>query len=69
LEADPGRFARLMVGSVGLDQLDDLAELGIVNPPTPHRRLAADPHLERYVVQYAEDGDAERGASRARIGQ
>ena len=36
---------RLLVGSMGLDQLEDLEELHILEPAIPHRSLALDPHL------------------------
>jgi hypothetical protein len=36
---------RLLVGSIGVDQLEDMAELHILKPAIPHRRLALDPGL------------------------
>jgi Domain of unknown function (DUF1704) len=55
LQEDSTRFDRLMVGAAGIHQLDNLAELGIVSPPTAHRRLATDPALESYVMQFVDD--------------
>jgi hypothetical protein len=68
LQEDPTRFDRLMVGAVGLHQLDDLAELGIIAPPTSHRRLATALDLERYVMQFAEDPAAGRGSAESEAG-
>ncbi len=45
-------FEQVMVGSVGLHHLGDLAELGIMKPTIPHRRLATDPNLEKYISQF-----------------
>jgi transcriptional regulator with XRE-family HTH domain len=53
LKEDKTAFERLMVGSVGLNHLGDLAELGITKPAIPHRRLATDPDLEKYISQFA----------------
>lgn len=53
LEKDPTVFERLMVGSVGLQHLADLAELGIGSPGVTHKRLATDPDLERHIEQFA----------------
>jgi hypothetical protein len=43
---------RLMVGVVGLEQLPDLRELGIVEPPQPPRWLAYDPELASYIQAF-----------------
>ena len=62
VEEDATVFDRLMVGAVGLQQLQDMAELGITIPSIPHRRLAIDPHLDAYITRFAEgaeDGAAE----------
>ena len=48
-------FERLMVGSVGLHHLDDLAEVGIVRPAVGHRRLTTDPELESYIMRFADE--------------
>jgi len=45
-------FERVMVGSIGVQHLDDLAALGITKPVVPHRRLATDPDLEQYISQF-----------------
>ncbi len=54
LQAGKATFDQLMVGSVGLHHLDDLAELGIVRPAVVHQRLSADPDLEKDILQFAE---------------
>ena len=53
LESDPSAFERLMVGSVGIHHLADLAELGIGTPEIVHKHLATDPDLEKYITQFA----------------
>ena len=62
LREDPTRFDRLMVGAAGIHQLDDLAELGIVSSSTAHRRLATDPALESYIIQFVDDPAARPGS-------
>ena len=47
-------FERLMVGAAGLHHLDDLSELGIVEPAIVHRRFATDPELESCIEQFAD---------------
>ena len=53
LEKDPSVFERLMVGSVGVHHLADLAELGIGTPGIVHKHLATDPDLDNYIAQFA----------------
>ncbi len=48
---------RLMVGVVGLEQLPDMEELGIVKPPSPPRWLAHDPALASYILSFELTGD------------
>ena len=55
LKEGKATFEQLMIGSVGLHHLADLAELGIVKPAVAHRRLSADPDLERYIMQFADN--------------
>jgi len=45
---------RLLVGSVGVGQLEDMADLNILRPAIPHRRLALDPDLLSRVVSFGE---------------
>jgi tetratricopeptide (TPR) repeat protein/transcriptional regulator with XRE-family HTH domain len=45
-------FEQMMVGAVGIHHLGDLAELGITKPNILHRRLATDPDLEKYILQF-----------------
>ena len=47
-------FERMMIGSVGLHHLGDLAELGITKPTIIHQRLATDPSLEKYISRFAD---------------
>lgn len=54
MQEDTTTFERLMVGSVGLHHLDDLAELGMTKPVIVHQRLAARPELGEYISQYME---------------
>lgn len=53
LERDPRIFDKLMIGSVGLHHLADLAELGITKPSVAHKHLGADPELDKYIAQFA----------------
>lgn len=48
---------RLMVGVVGLEQLSDMEELGIVKPLSPPRWLAHDPDLASYILSFESPGD------------
>lgn len=54
LEKDSAMFQRLMAGSVGLQHLPDLAELGIVTPHVKHLQLATDPDLDVYIARFDE---------------
>jgi hypothetical protein len=51
---DQSVLQRLMVGVVGLDQLPDMLELGIVEPPQSPRWLAYDPELASYIQAFEE---------------
>lgn len=52
VEQDSQTLTRLMVGVVGLEQLDDLEELGITEPPYQPRWLAHDPDLAQYILSF-----------------
>jgi tetratricopeptide (TPR) repeat protein len=52
LQQEPATFDRLLVGSVGLQHLDALSELGITEPHVRHQRLAYDTNLESYITQF-----------------
>ena len=52
IEQDSQKLTRLMVGVVGLEQLDDLEELGITEPPYQPRWLAHDPDLAQYILSF-----------------
>jgi tetratricopeptide (TPR) repeat protein len=54
LAKDETVLERLMVGMVGLEQLADLEELGIVTPPNRPQWLAHRPDLEAYILSFAE---------------
>ena len=58
IQQDPQKLTRLMVGVVGIEQLDDLAELGITEPPYRPQWLAHDPGLAEYMLSFevASDG-------------
>ena len=59
IQQDAQLLTRLMVGKVGLQQLDDLAELGITEPVNEPRRLAHDPDLDQYILSFeSESGSA-----------
>ena len=54
---DQGILDRLAVGVVALEQLPELAELGIVSAPQPLRYLAQRPDLDAYILSFeAEEG-------------
>jgi len=46
---------RLLVGKIGIAQLDDMAELGILAPSIPHRSLALDPNLSERIAVFGEE--------------
>jgi tetratricopeptide (TPR) repeat protein len=52
IQSDKSVLTRLMVGIVGLEQLNDLKELGIVSPPHPPRWLAHDPQVETFILSF-----------------
>lgn len=52
IQQDAQVLTRLMVGKVGLQQLDDLAELGITEPASQLRRLAHDPDLDQSILSF-----------------
>ena len=45
---------RLAVGNVALEHLPDLQELGIVSAPQPFKKLVFDPHLDAYILSFAQ---------------
>lgn len=47
-----GVLDRLAVGVVALEQLSDLAELGIAQAPQPLRKLVQDPDLVPYILSF-----------------
>jgi hypothetical protein len=50
-------LTRLMVGAVALEQLDDLATLGIVTPALRARWVARDPHLLERITSLMQESD------------
>ncbi len=52
IQQNPQVLTRLMVGKVGLEQLDDLAELDITEPPSQPRWLAHNPDLDAYILSF-----------------
>jgi Domain of unknown function (DUF1704) len=56
---------RLAVGVVALEQLPELAELGIVSAPQPLRHLAQRPDLDAYILSFeaeeAKSQEVQRG--------
>ncbi len=52
IKQDAQVVTRLMVGKVGLQQLDDLAELGITEPVSQPRWLSHDPTLDQYILSF-----------------
>ncbi len=61
LQQEPTAFDHLLVGSVGLQHLDALGELGITEPHVHHRRLAYDTDLVSYIAQFADENTAKMG--------
>ncbi|HJT59809.1 MAG TPA: AAA family ATPase [Ktedonobacteraceae bacterium] len=57
IQMDAQVLTRLMVGKVGLQQLDDLAELGITEPANQPRWLAHDPDLDQYILSFESQSD------------
>ncbi len=57
VQQDKKTLERLMVGVVGLEQLPDMAELNIVEPPHPPRWLAHDPDLTSYIGSFETEDD------------
>lgn len=55
LQQEPAAFDRFLVGSVGLQHLDALGELGITEPHAHNQRLAYDADLESYIASFAEN--------------
>lgn len=53
LEKDRTTFERLMVGSIGLQHLADLTEIGITIPHVKHLQFAIDPDLDAYIARFA----------------
>jgi hypothetical protein len=58
IQQDPQVLTRLMVGKVGLQQLDDLAELGITEPISQPRWLAHDPDLDQYILSFESESES-----------
>lgn len=52
IEADQNVLEQLMVGAVALEQLHDMAELGIVSPPGSPQWLAHRPDLDAYILSF-----------------
>ena len=53
LEKDRTTFERLMVGSIGLQHLTDLTEIGITITHVKHLQFAIDPDLDAYIARFA----------------
>ena len=53
-------LTRLMVGAVALEQLDDLAALGIDTPAVRARWIARDPHLLEHITSLMQDSDRQQ---------
>lgn len=53
-------LTRLMVGAVALEQLDDLAALGIVTPALRARWVARDPNLLERITSMMQDDDQQQ---------
>ncbi len=51
-KAGEGVLDRLAVGVVALEQLSDLAELGIIQATQPLRKLVQDPDLATYILSF-----------------
>ena len=58
VQQDTQVLTRLMVGKVGLQQLDDLAELGITEPVSQPRWLAHDPDLDQYLLSFESESES-----------
>lgn len=58
IQQDAQVLTRLMVGKVGLQQLDDLAELGITAPVSQPRWLAHDPDLGQYLLSFESESES-----------
>jgi hypothetical protein len=57
IQQDKQVLERLMVGVVGLEQLPDMAELGITEPPYAPQWLAHDPDLAQYILSFETASD------------
>ena len=53
-------LTRLMVGAVALEQLDDLAELGIVTPAVRAQWVARNPHLLKRITLLMQESDRQQ---------
>lgn len=53
-------LVRLMVGAVALEQLDDLAGLGIVTPAIRARWVARDPHLRERITSLMQESNRQQ---------
>ncbi len=54
-------LTRLMVGAVALEQLNDLAALGIATPALRARWVARDPHLLQRITSLMQESDRTQG--------
>lgn len=57
IQQDAQVLTQLMVGKVGLQQLGDLAELGITEPVSQPRWLAHDPDLDQYILSFESESE------------
>jgi hypothetical protein len=60
-------LTRLMVGAVALEQLDDLATLGIVTPALRSRWIARDPHLLEHITSLMQESDRQQAKNEEEI--
>ena len=58
IQQDTQVLARLMVGQVDLQQLDDLTELGITEPVSQPRWLARDPDLDHSILSFESESES-----------
>ena len=57
IQQDKSVLERLMVGVVGVEDLSEMEELGIVKPPYPPKWLAHDPDLALYILTFEAPSD------------
>ncbi len=58
IQQDAQVLTRLLVGKVGLQQLDDLAELDITEPVSQPRWQARDPDLDQYLLSFESESES-----------